>query len=178
MSGNVPKEVKERIQVLIWSKADELAWPRLSDLEHARWYENWAKDSEIGGVLAHFMDPRRVRVYIKDSLLKPYQRNRLHEGWERVSSALDLGPASPTTADRFAKPHGRILIDGRVVCWGNSRDWKTILFSVFERAYRSSSRSAYAAVFIETGRTNEDSLREMVRDASDRLGIARAIWLD
>ena len=38
-------------------------------------YEQWTKDESIGGVLSNYVDTRRVRVYIKDTLLKDYVRN-------------------------------------------------------------------------------------------------------
>lgn len=77
MNMAVAKDVRDNIRKKIWDTADELGWPGLSDIDRATWYENWSKDKDIGGVLAHFMDARKVRVYIKDSLLKPYMRTRL-----------------------------------------------------------------------------------------------------
>ncbi len=178
MSASVPKDIRGQIQNRIWSKADELEWPKCSDLEHAMWYENWAKDKDVGGVLAHFMDPRKVRVYIKDSLLKPYQRTRLEDGLGRVLIVLDLAPETVVFVRAFNKPHGRVLLDGKVICWGNSRDWKAVLLSVFERAYRVEAATPFAAVFFETGKTVEQGMKEMVLDASKRLGIDRIRWLD
>jgi len=178
MSGNVPKDIREQIQHRIWSKADDLQWRKLPDIERAMWYENWAKDDNIGGTLAHFMDPRRVRVYIKDSLLKPYQRARLEDGLERVLAVLDLGSGKAMAKAAFYKPHGRLLLDGRVICWGNSRDWKIVLFSVFERACCDPDRQSYAAVLMETGQSASEGVRELIMEAGRRLGIERVVWLD
>ena len=178
MSVSVPKDIRNEIRQRIWSNADDLQWLKRSDLERAAWYENWAKDKDIGGVLAHFMDPRKVRVYIKDSLLKPYQRTRLEDGLDRVLAALGIGAGNIDVKTVYSKPHGRLLMDGRVVCWGNSRDWKSILFSVFERSYRTQSATPHAAVLFETGKTIEDGVREMAIEASRRLGLSKLIWLD
>ena len=65
MSAALPTDIRDRIRQKIWAKADELDWPRISDLERTAWYENWTKDKDVGGVLSHFMDARKVRVYIK-----------------------------------------------------------------------------------------------------------------
>lgn len=178
MSGNVPKDIREQIQNRIWSKADELQWRKLPDIERAMWYENWAKDDEIGGILAHFMDPRRVRVYIKDSLLKPYQRARLEDGLERVLASLDLEPEKTIAKAAFLKPHGRLLLDGKVICWGNSRDWKIVLFAVFERACCDPGRQSYAAVLMETGQSTGEGTRALIKEAGIRLGITKVIWLE
>lgn len=89
----------------------------------------------MSGVLSHFMDARKVRVYIKDSLLKPYLRSRLQDDWERVLLAINMDEQEAIFRRAYNKPHGRQLFDGRVICWGNSREWKSILISVFERAY-------------------------------------------
>ena len=178
MSRNIPRAIREQVQNRIWAKADELEWPKRSDIEHAIWYENWAKDEDIGGVLAHFMDPRKVRVYIKDSLIKPYRRARLEDGLERVLAALDLDLEKTVVRAPFYKPHGRLLGDGRVICWGNSRDWKIILFAVFERAYSVAGQQSYAAVLFETGQSTGEGTRELIKEAGGRLGIAKIIWLD
>ena len=67
MTYKVPLDIRDKMREQLWAKADGLVWTKLSDVERASWYENWAKDKEIGGVLSHFMDPRLVRVYIKYS---------------------------------------------------------------------------------------------------------------
>lgn len=176
MSTAVPQEIRACIRLKIWKKADELDWTKISPVERAKWYENWSKDTEIGGVLAHFMDPRRVRLYIKDSLLKPYQHARLHGGLDSVLQSLGL-PSDTTFVKIYRKPHGRLLNDSRIVCWGNSRDWKSVIFSVFERSYEISG-SPYAAVLMETGNTCDPSVRRMISEASSRLGVYKVIWTE
>jgi hypothetical protein len=173
----VPKWVREDFRRLLWSKADTLDWPRRPALERASIYENWAKDKAIGGVLAHYMDPRKVRVYIKDTLMKPYQRNRLQEDFAVVSRALGINEAIESNA-RYTQPPGRLLSDGQLVCWGNSRDWKDVLFSVFERSREDARASSSAAVLIGGGRPIDQENRTLVEDASRRLGIDRVAWIE
>ena len=66
----IPADIKENIRKALWEAAADLDWSGLSDMEKSKYYELWTRDPAIGGQLAHFMDPRQVRVYIKDSLLK------------------------------------------------------------------------------------------------------------
>ncbi|RKR43614.1 hypothetical protein [Paraburkholderia sp. BL17N1] len=178
MSMVMPKDIRDQIRQKIWDKADELGWSTLSDSDRTIWYENWSKDKNVGGALAHFMDPRKVRVYIKDSLLKPYLRGRLEDGANMALLAAGLGDGPASVKGSYDKPHGRLLTDGKVVCWGNSRDWKSILIAVFERAYRVESGTPYAAVLIETGRTTNEGLRQMIRDIATKLQLVHIVWID
>jgi hypothetical protein len=177
MSTAVPKEVRDRIRQRIWDKADELDWSRMADLDRTAWYENWSKEKEVGGALAHFMDPRKVRVYIKDSLLKPYLRGQLED--DAVNALLAVGLRKEDgTRKSYEKPYGLFMCDGKIVCWGNSRDWKSIIISVFERAYRLDSGVPYAAVLIETGKTTNPGVREMIRAVGAKLGLSNIVWID
>lgn len=178
MSIAVPQEIRNRIRQKIWDKADELDWSRLSDLDRTTWYENWSKEKDVGGALAHFMDPRKVRVYIKDSLLKPYLRRQLENGAAHAMLAVGLSQDVIVVKKTYDKPHGRLLIDGQIICWGNSRDWKSIVISVFERAYRLDNGVPYAAVLIETGNTANSGVRDMIKDVGSKLGLEHVAWID
>lgn len=173
----IPVSIRDEIRVRLWAEADSLRWSALSDAERAKRYELWTRDPAIGGRLGHFMDPRKVRVYIKDSLVKPYERARLSlldsDVW-RLLSFPDPGPP----AERFIKPHGRRLFDGKIVCWGNSRDWKLILMAVFERSHTRPGSEAFGAVLLESGRTADEHQRGLIREAASRLGIQELAWLD
>jgi len=178
MSAALPSDIRNHIKQKIWSKAEELDWPRISDLERAAWYEIWTKDKDVGGVLSHFMDSRKVRVYIKDSLLKPYLRTRLQGNWDRVLLTIDMDSRDAIVRRSYDKPHGRLLLDGKVVCWGNSREWKTVLLSVYERAYQLSAGYPHAAILVESGKTTNVGTRQMILDVSQRLGIRHMAWID
>lgn len=175
MSKIQPK-IRDAIQVKLWAECDERGWMSLPYAERAPFYERWTKDPAIGGQLAHMMDPRAVRVYIKDTLVKPYIRERLLESEELVLSALEVEPATKAT-QRYIKPHGVRLEDGRVLCWGRSREWKSILLAVFERG-AASDASPFGAVLVESGQTDIPARRALVRDAATRLGVTRLEWLD
>jgi hypothetical protein len=173
----MPDDVRDRLRQLIWSRAEKLGWSTLNDAERARRYEQWSRDPEIGGALAHYMDARKVRVYIKDSLLKPYERARLSGTEQQILGRLGI-PAESEVNNRYIKPHGIAFADGRIVSWGNSRDWKLILMAMFERAAMQSGSSAFGAVLVENGKTSDAAIRKMVREAARRLGIERMEWID
>lgn len=173
----IPDEVRDRLRELVWSRADELGWSGLTDIERARRYEQWTREPEIGGVLAHYMDARKVRVYIKDSLLKPYVRERLSGSEREILGRLGIPPDHEISA-RYIKPHGITLADGKIVSWGNSRDWKLILMATFERAALRRGSSPHGTVLIENGNTQDPVRRKIVSDAAARLGIERMEWVD
>lgn len=178
MTAMLPKEVRGRVQRLLWLKADALDWSRRSALERAAIYANWAQDTEIGGLLSHFMDPRKVRVYIKDSLMKAYPHAKLHNEFEQVLAALGIDASSILIDENLTQPHGRLLKDGRLICWGNGRDWKSVVFAVFERSYTRPHVTPFAAVLRDTGRATNMVVRETALEASRRLGLTKLIWLD
>jgi hypothetical protein len=174
---SIPKAIRDGIRQGLWTIADEIGWSTLGDTERSRYYELWTRDPRIGGELAHFMDPRKVRVYIKDSLLKSYGRERLLASENVIWGALGL-PIPSQVAQTFIKPHGRRLHDGKVICWGKSRDWKLILMAVFDRGSSHAGATAFGAVLVETGPTSKKSKRLLVTNASRRLGIQHIAWLD
>lgn len=178
MSAAVPSEIRDIIKQKIWNKADELGWSKLPDFDRATWYENWSKDKDIGGALSHFMDTRKIRVYIKDSLLKPYLRSRIQDDWPKVAATLGVPPHENLHKRKFEKPCGVQLPDGKIISWGHSRDWKSILVSVFERSFGSDESSAYGAALIETGKTTNAGLREMIVNAGQRLGVEKIVWIE
>lgn len=170
-------EVRDHIKDLLWKRADSLGWSQLPDTERSRYYEQWTKEPAIGGMLAHYMDPRKVRVYIKDSLLKPYGRARVSSNEQDILTVLGVDPKLQVV-HRYIKPHGLRFIDGRVIAWGKSRDWKLTLMAMYERCALTQGASAFATVLLESGNTVDDSVRILVRGAAKRLGIDRIEWVD
>lgn len=174
---NVPSAVRDSLRDKLWEQCDDLGWSALTDQDRAILYEKWTRDPAIGGQLAHLMDARKVRVYIKDSLVKPYVREKLSLSDGDVWRLLGL-TARDQSVQSFIKPHGRRLLDGRVVCWGRSRDWKSVLMCAFERGNASRGYSAFGVVLIESGKTDSGRARALVHDAASRLGIQKLAWLE
>ena len=172
----VPDEVREELRQKLWNQAEELGWTELSATDKTRQYERWTRDPEIAGVLGRYMDPPRVRVYLKDAIFKPYSRARLGN-WARFALVLGIDPTS--TAELYIKPHGRRLNDGRVVCWGAAASWKMVVMSLHERTFARAGLRPYAALFMRSvGRYREDLTRAMVEDAARHLQVERLVWLD
>lgn len=173
---SIPDHIRDEIKTNLWAEADRLDWSSLAASDKSRYYSIWTEKAEIGGRLAAFMDPRRVRVYIKDTLLKPYTRERLADDG-RVFRLLGL-PEDTEVVMSYIKPHGRRLWDGREVAWSRASDWKATLLAIHERAFEHHGKP-FAAVFFDSGTRHGDvRSRAAVDDAATKLGIARVLWLD
>jgi hypothetical protein len=173
----LPDSAYKRIKEKLWRIADERNWPTLSDQQKTALYEEWIRDCEIGGVLSRYLDPVNIRVYIKDTIMKPYGRERIKD-FPPILRLLGLSD-DESVAETYIKPHGRRLTDGKVMCWGLSRDWKAILFAAFERAYVARSGVAFAAVVMfPTGKCQQPLYRRMIETAAVKMGIQHLIWYD
>jgi hypothetical protein len=157
--------------------ADEVDWLALPDSARSRKYEEWTRQPEVGGVLSNYIDPKRVRVYLKDSIIKPYTIARTTSHL-RPFRALGLSDSAPTVVT-YLKPHGRRLKDGRVVCWGQARDWKMVLLAVWERAYDETNAEPYGAVLTgASGQWSAEVIRQKAQEVAERLSISRLVWLE
>lgn len=173
---SIPDNIKEEVRKCLWDEADRLGWSALSANDKTRYYSAWTETPEIGGRLAAFMDARKVRVYIKDTLLKPYARERSADE-KPIFKLLDL-PADIETVTTYIKPHGRRLLDRREIAWSRAAEWKATLMALHERAFEHHG-TAYAAIFLESAtKHGEARSRATVEDAATKLGIARVFWLD
>ena len=172
----IPDDLRKKLRQKLWALADELGWQSLSWVEKSPQYEAWTRDPEIGGRLSRHMDQRRIRVYIKDTIMKGYVRSR-QAGVERPFRALGIDPEAQIV-EVHERPHGRRLNDGRVIAWGNADDWKLVVTAVHERSYGIRGARPFAAVLMScVGKYAQPHVREMVEDASEKLGIERLLWL-
>ncbi len=172
---NLPDNIREGLRERMWQVADEINWLALGLTEKTQFYENWTKDPDVGGILQRYMAVGQVRVYIKDSILKDYPRARRAD---QAKPFRILGLADDDEVVRiFIKPHGRLLTDGRIVCWGRAADWKALLLAVFERSFTTPKAIPYAAVLTESaGKFSEPTARGVVVEAAKRLQIQKLVW--
>lgn len=104
-----PKTLRDEL----WAKADELGWQGLTCVQKSPHYEAWTRDSELGGRLSYYMDLRRIRIYLKDTIMKGYIRDRQVDP-ARPLRALRIDPATPM-AKAYEKPRGRAALGERKI---------------------------------------------------------------
>jgi hypothetical protein len=172
---SVPDDIRSEVLERLAKAADEAGWLSLAAATKSRYYTNWASDPTIGGRLARFLDADRVRLYIKDALMKPYTRARRAD-MPAIFTQLEI-PKDVSVTRSFIKPHGCLLADGRVICWGRSNTWKLVLMAVYERAYDAKGATPHAAVLTQSAfHFGDDTSRAVVHAAANKLGIATLAW--
>lgn len=173
----IPEKIRSEIRDHLWGEADRLDWANLSAKEKARHYSQWTEAVEIGGKLGAYMDPRQIRVYLKDTLLKSYTRDRMVDP-SRIYRVLNI-PPKIESIETYIKPHGRRLPDGKVIAWSKATEWKLTILAVFERAFGHTSFIPHAAVLLQASTKHADpASRELVENAAKRLGLECIVWLD
>lgn len=175
----IPNEVRDGLREKLWAQAMRMGWEHLSWTEKSNQYDAWSRDPEVGGILARHMDQRAVRVYIKDTVMKGYGRWRLADS-TRIFRVLGLSDTEPVR-ETYQRPHGRLLRDGRLVCWGNASDWKAVLMAIHERAYlvkSTTARPGEAVLLAAGGRFADPRFRAMVQDGATKLGVPRVVWVE
>jgi hypothetical protein len=172
---SVPASIRREIKERLWAEADRLNWSALSAADKSRYYSMWTETETVGGKLGQYMDPRKVRVYIKDTLLKSYTREASASP-ARAFRVLGFDE-DVVVSTTFIKPHGCLLVDGRQIAWSKASDWKATLIALHERAFMEGQ--PYAAVLTEAAaKFALASQRAVVESAAERLLIKRLIWLD
>ena len=172
----IPDEVFEKIKKRLWTQADRDGWISLSARQKTNFYEHWSTDKEVGMVLGQYMEKAQVRVYLKDTIMKPYNRSRTSDVVPILKAAGLAG--DELSLKEYVKPHGRLLFGNRVVCWGKAQEWKPILVAVYERAFRTAGKP-YAAVLLRSvGKMAQPNERALVQDMAKRLGIEHVLWPD
>jgi hypothetical protein len=173
----ISDELRAELREELHRRCDAMDWTNMGASAKALQYGNWVDDPTIGGRLEPFLEGKgRIRVYIKDTLLKSYHRSK--QSGARIP-LLHLG-LDPSTAylRTYEKPHGLLLAGNRVVCWGRAADWKNVLMAAFERAFEVDEQP-YGAVLLEpSARFAGGADRDMVEEAAKRLQIYDLRWVE
>jgi hypothetical protein len=173
---SIPTNIREEVREQLWTEADRLAWPSLSAKDKARYYTIWTETPQLGGRLSAFMDARQVRVYIKDTLLKSYTRERMSDP-SRVMRIVGLAPDTAIIKS-YIKPHGRRTADHREIAWSRATEWKATLLALHERAFENRVRPYAAVLFDASAKYPDDASRAVVADAAAKLEIEKLVWID
>jgi hypothetical protein len=174
--NDVPDNIRESLKAKLWAVADKTNWIGLSTSEKSKQYESWVRDPGVGMALSGYINLSDVRVYIKDTLMKDYAKERLKDD---SMPCRVLGIKPEETVRTFTKPHGKALTGGRLIVWGQATAWKTVLMAAYERTYTGKNLTAHAVILTHAvGRYKQEQFRKMVNEAAKLLGIKRLEWID
>lgn len=163
-------EIISLVTERLFKIANEIDWLHLNISERKAFYEQWTEDPEIGGALRKVMEPHRVRVYIKDSIMGTYTRSR-RPSITKLLSSMSIECLDITR--EYIKPQAVLCNKKYLYTLAVAKDWKIALMSAFERAAEISHIDTNKVFFIEhTSRRFVDrSYRGLIESAGKRLGV-------
>ncbi len=168
-------EIKAAVAQRVYALADALDWMHLNIEQHKQYYEAWTIDPQIGEILSQVMPPGRVRVYIKDTLMKTYMENH-RPVLKSLLTSMSISYNKVTK--EFEKPQA-LLCDGtRMYTLTKAREWKTTLMTAFERGceVRKLEKNTVFITEYTAGRFVDKEYQDLINAAADRLSIA-VHWL-
>lgn len=176
-SKTIPETIKSEVVRRLTTAIVDADWDALAGPERTARYLAFTTDPRIGGVLAGYMDASKVRLYIKDTLMKPLARQRLRAQERSVMSVLGIEEEA-VIAERYERPYGTRFHDGRIVCWGAAEKWKLILMAMHEREFEAPKSTAFGVALLPPlSRFEGTRIRALVEDAARKLGVMRLEWL-
>jgi len=171
----IPKSVRLGLKAALQQTAEDLRWESLGQAEKVKQYELWTRDPDVGGVLGRYMDKAKIRVYIKDTLIKDFGRLRIANP-DKPLRAVGVDPRIGIE-EKYIKPHGIRIPGGRIICWGRAEDWKVILMAAHERAFDSGVSPCAVVLIGAAGKYAEVVTRRLVEDVATKLCIKKLVWL-
>lgn len=173
--------IKQVVSARVHAIADQVGWSHLTIEERRKHYEAWTNDENIGGLLGQVIDPNRVRVWLKDTVIKNYMKGKR--------------PGVPTFLSRTGVPCGSILrtyikpdavlcehadlfVRGNLFTLSVAKEWRVALMSAYERAVEITRIDRNIVFVIEhtSGRYTDQSYRDMISGAGAKLGV-EVIWV-
>lgn len=167
--------IKLKITKEIYAIADEIDWLHLTISERQKHYEIWTADPNIGGQLEEVIDPRRVRVYLKDTIMKQYSKSKRPD-LKKLLSQYSITYEKITR--EFSKPVSLLCDTRDLYTLAVAKEWKTAIMSAFERGY-SVRNLRQNKIFITDhtiGRFVDQSYRTLIQTAGYKLGI-EIVWV-
>lgn len=168
--------IKAIVSARVHALADQLDWSHLTIEQRRQHYESWTADENIGGLLCKVIDSNRVRVWLKDTVMKSYlktQRPCITDFLSRI------GVPHGAVLRSYMKPEAVLCEDSNLFVGGDlftltvAKEWRVGLLSAYERAAEITRLGQNKMYFIEhtSGRFVDQSYRDLISAAGVRLGI-------
>ncbi len=168
-------DTKNTVTQKVRKLADQHDWSRLSIDAKTKLYEEWTNDPEIGGALARVMEANRVRVYLKDTVIRNYARAQRPE-LLKLLNALSI--SCEDVSKNYSRPTGVLCDTSSLYTLTMAKEWKIALMSAFERANEEGGVTQNKLFIREhnVGRFVDASYRALIEGAGRRLDID-IVWL-
>lgn len=175
------REIKVAVTSRVHALADQLDWVYLTIEQRRRYYEAWTNDENIGGLLRQVIDANRVRVWLKDTVMKNYLKQRRPS----ITNFLSRTSVSCGVILRsYRKPEAVLCEDTSLFEGGNlftltgAKEWRVALMSAYERAAEIKKPGRNILYIIEhtSGRFADESYRSLISGAGAKLGV-EVVWV-
>lgn len=163
-------QVKRVITKKVWEIADHIDWRHLTITQKKQYYEKWTNDPEIGGILVTVMESERVRVYLKDTVMKQYARDQLPE----LDAILEgLGIKYVEITKEYIKPTGMLCDRQDIFSLAPARIWKIAIMNAYERGCEVThlKRNIVFITDHTAHRFIDRAYQELIESAATRLGV-------
>jgi len=163
-------EVKREVERHVHQVADELDWPHLNIEQKKIHYEAWTNDEDIGGRLRQVIDPGKVRVYLKDTIMKRYFRNQRPCLPDFLRS---LSVAYGSITQTFIKPEALLSSSHDLFTLTVAKEWKVAVMSAYERGFEVKHLRRNVVFVLEhtSGRFVDQSYKDLINTAGAKLGV-------
>jgi len=128
----LPENPRQEIVRRVREMADKADWCHLKIHERSALYRQWCNDPTIGGELAKLGGPDSVRVFLKDTVIKQY----LKEKRPVLKDLLkQMGLECKRVTREYEKPEAQLCDNRRLYTLAVAKEWRVAIFSAFERAH-------------------------------------------
>ncbi len=152
-TNEIPLPVRRQVATLLYREAISMDWELRNNDEKDAQYTRWVDDPEIGGRIAQYRPLSKVRVWIKDTPMKEFDR-ALEGIHEIYSDCAEQGYAGPQEILEKAGLDGWTVKPGsvgekpmhvtarsgqaeRYVCWGKSEKFNDLITAALHQAFLS-----------------------------------------
>lgn len=172
---DLPHDPKTLIIKRVHELADKADWIHLTIPERTALYTQWVKDPAIGGELAKLEGAERVRVYLKDTVMKRYMKAKRPE---LTVLLKQMSFRYKRVIKEYEKPSA-LLCDGtRLYTLSVAKEWRIALLSAFERANHMSQLQENLVFFTDhaVDRYTDASYKALIENAAERLDV-KVHWI-
>jgi hypothetical protein len=172
---NNEADMKQTVARRLYDIADKIDWTHLTIPQRQKYYEIWTNDPQIGGVLRQVMEVSRIRVYLKDTIMRTYSRQQRPTILTLLSS---MSISCNHIVREYVKPQAILCDKNKLYTLAAAKEWKIAIMSAFERGCEVRTTSKNIVFFNDhvTGRFVDKEYKDLIEAAAKRLDI-EVQWL-
>jgi len=171
LPGNPRQDIIKRVREL----ADKADWYHLKIHERSALYAQWVNDPTIGGELAKTEGAERVRIFLKDTVIKQYMREKRPK-LRYLLKQMSLDCRYVTR--EFEKPVALLCDSKRLYTLALAKEWRVAILSAYERAHGVTGLVENLVFFTDhdVDRYTDRSYKALIESAAEKLDV-KVHWI-